>query len=200
MNYSQLKTAVSDWTHREDLATPAATFVQLAEARLLAELRLNRWTTTTTLTVPAGLTSVALPADFVEGRGLTGGSFDWTAVTPERLARLTEDGSETHSYSIFDGELHVPYAPTEDLELALTYYYAPEALSDSNTTNWVLTNQPAVYLFLALAEAALYVGTEAMTQKAAIYEGRARAAMDALRQLDSAGSTWAMSLPAIDVI
>lgn len=196
MTYSELKTAISDWTHRADMATPAATFVVLAEERL-QDLKLNRFTTSATLTVTAGQTSVALPADYLEGRGLAGGSWDWTLCTPEQLIRTAEGSGEVHSYAIYGGNLVLPYAPTENLDLTLAYFQTLDPLSDSNTTNWVLTYHPGSYLWLALSEAALYVGNE---QKRLVFESRAQLALEALRQRDVAGSTFAASMPASYVV
>lgn len=196
MNYTELKAAISDWTHRADMATPAATFVVLAEERL-QDLKLNRFTTSATLTVTAGQSSVALPADYLEGRGLAGGSWDWTLCTPEQLIRTAEGSGEVHSYAIYGGNLVLPYAPTEDLDLTLAYFQTLDPLSDSNTTNWVLTYHPGAYLWLALAEAALYVGNEA---KRLVFESRAQLALEALRQRDVAGSTFAASMPASYVV
>lgn len=196
MNYSELKTAISDWLHRADLSTPATTFVVLAEERL-QDLKLNRFTTSATLTVTAGQSSVALPADYLEGRGLAGGSWDWTLCTPEQLIRTAEGSGEVHSYAIYGGNLVLPYAPTEDLSLSLAYFQTMDPLSDSNTTNWVLTYHPGAYLWLALSEAALYVGNEA---KRLVFESRAQLALETLRQRDVAGSTFAASMPASYVV
>lgn len=196
MNYTELKAAISDWTHRADMATSAATFVVLAEERL-QDLKLNRFTTSATLTVTAGQTSVALPDDYLEGRGLTGGSWDWTLCTPEQLIRTAEGSGEVHSYAIYGGNLVLPYAPTENLDLTLAYFQTLDPLSDSNTTNWVLTYHPGAYLWLALSEAALYAGNEA---KRLVFESRAQLALETLRQRDVAGSTFAASMPASYVV
>ena len=196
MTYTELKAAISDWLHRADLSTPATTFVVLAEERL-QDLKLNRFTTSATLTVTAGQTAVALPANYLEGRGLAGGSWDWTLCTPEQLIRTAEGSGEVHSYAIYGGNLVLPYAPTEDLDLTLAYFQTLDPLSDSNTTNWVLTYHPGAYLWLALSEAALYVGNEA---KRLVFESRAQLALETLRQRDVAGSTFAASMPASYVV
>ena len=196
MNYTELKTAISDWTHRADMATPAATFVVLAEERL-QDLKLNRFSASATLTILAGATSAALPADYLEGRSLSGGNWDWTLCTPEQLARLAEAGGEPHSYAIYGGSLHLPYAPTADLALTLVYFQELAPLSDTNTTNWVLTKHPGAYLWLALSEAALYAGNEA---KRLVFESRAQLALESLRQRDVSGSTFAASMPASYVV
>jgi hypothetical protein len=49
--------------------------------------------------------------------------------------------------------------PTPDASytVELTYYSKIPALSDSNTTNWLLTNSPDVYLYGSLLEAAPYL-------------------------------------------
>jgi hypothetical protein len=45
-------------------------------------------------------------------------------------------------------------------EYALTYWAGVPALSDSATTNWLLTREPGVYLYGALIEASPYLADD----------------------------------------
>lgn len=191
MNYSELRASISEWTHRADLDAPADVFIALAEERLRGVLRLNRLTATTTLTITAGSSTVALPADYLEGRSVTGGGWDWTLSTPQQLQRAAESGGQEHSYAVFGGELAIPYEASEDLEVVLCYYQQLPALGLTASTNWVVEHYPGVYLWHALAEAALYAGNEAKRQ---VYESRAAQALDALRQADASEAYFAAAL------
>jgi len=53
----------------------------------------------------------------------------------------------------------IELAPTPDVEytLQLTYYAKINALSDSNTSNFVSTSHPDVYLYGALKHASIYL-------------------------------------------
>ena len=48
-------------------------------------------------------------------------------------------------------------APTGDTDVVLTYYQKIPALSDTQTTNWLLTKSPDLYLYSTLLEAAPYL-------------------------------------------
>ena len=52
------------------------------------------------------------------------------------------------------------FGPSPDISYTgkLSYYKAFNSLSDSNTTNWMLTNHPAVYLYGSLYHAANFLG------------------------------------------
>lgn len=196
MNYSDIKNAVSSWLHREDLTANAATFVILAEERL-RDLRLNRNTASTTLTITAGNSSVALPSDYLEGRSVSGGGNDWQQCSPEQLETLRDTGWDSYSYAIYGGNLVIPYIASSDVELALVYYQALPALSDVDPTNWITDAYPGVYIWLALSEAALYVGNEAKRQ---VFEQRAGQALEMLRQQDTRGATFAALMPSSYVV
>lgn len=196
MNYSDIKAAVSDWLHRSDLSANAATFVVLAEERL-RDLRLNRNTASTTLTITAGNSSAALPSDYLEGRSVSGGGNDWQQCSPEQLENLRATGWDSFSYAIYGGNLVIPYTASSDVELTLVYYQALPALSDVAPTNWITESNPSVYIWLALSEAALYVGNES---KRMAFEQRAGQALEMLRQQDTRASTFAALMPSSYVV
>jgi hypothetical protein len=52
------------------------------------------------------------------------------------------------------------FAPTPDTTYTgtLNYFKSFDALSDSNTTNYILTNHPAIYLYGSLYHAANFLG------------------------------------------
>lgn len=185
MNYTQLLEAIASWLHRNDLSTPAPTFVQLAEARLRRELRMSRFAGIATLTVLAGQSAVDLPADYLEGRALTGGSGDWTMRSAEALARLKANGSSDQDYTVVGGQIVLPFNVGGNTDLTLAYYKAITALT-TTPTNWLLTNHPDVYLWPALAEAAVYTQDDALEAK---YEARAARAIAEV-QADDKAATW----------
>lgn len=162
MNRSELLNAVSDWLHRADLDTPAATFLQLAESRLNRDLLLSRYATTTTLTIPAAASSVDLPADYREGRSLTSSDGEWTQVSPERLGQRVAAGSSAKEWAVYSGALHIPFAAEEDITLELAYWQRIPALTELVTTNWLIETHPDVYLWSALELAAVYTANQAV--------------------------------------
>lgn len=191
MNYSEIKSAVDQWTHRADLSPMAVTFVQLAEERMNRTLRVNALATTATLTVLSGASSVALPADYQEGRSLTASDGEWTQCTPEQLEERRAAGSADKAYAIFGGSLHLPFAVGSDTALTLAYWTRVPALSDTNTENWVSTNHPGLYMWLTLAEAAVFVGSAA---SGSVFEARALQAMRELNDSEVSARYFAAAL------
>lgn len=148
--YAQLKTAIDDWMARSDLTANTADWVTLAEARL------NRL-------IPAVQTDVTLTGT-IDNRRIDVSSNSVTAPIALFLIDPTTS-DETHLVQRQDGSY--PYTNTSDrptfwsmdstsyidfncpLDVAYTFRFRIKqrfALSDSATTNWLLTNHPDVYL------------------------------------------------------
>lgn len=192
MTYTELVANITAFLDRQDLSAVAPTFIALAEERFNRTLRLNALTAQTTLTVLAGNSSVALPADYREGRALAGADYEtWQQVTPERLAELKSFGDQDTCFSIFGGSLQIPYEVDADKALTLTYWTKIPALTVSNTTNWLSLNHPGVYLWACLAEAAIYTVNP---QQGAVYENRAAQAIAELQASESAAAYFAGSI------
>ena len=155
--YTELKAAIVDWSARTSLADKADEFIDLTESMFrrpyshptqqrMGGLRANKTRTTGTLT--SGANSLALPSDFLEldRLTLTGDNLTLEWVPAERLAQITLNGSGQPRYFSVEDAIYFDRTPDSDYAYGLSYWPQPAALSDSNTTNWVLTNYPDVYL------------------------------------------------------
>lgn len=155
--YSELKSAIVDWSARSNLSTKADEFIDLCEAMFrrpwshptqqrIGGLRANKTRTTGTLT--SGTNSLSLPSDFLEmdRLTLTGDNLTLEFVAPERLAQITLNGSGQPRYFTIEDAIYFDRTPDSAYAYSISYWPQPAALSDSNTTNWVLTNYPDVYL------------------------------------------------------
>jgi hypothetical protein len=60
-------------------------------------------------------------------------------------------------YSLMNGAIELVPPPSQDIEIEMVYYGKIPALSDSNTTNWMLLKAPDVYLYGAMVHAAPYL-------------------------------------------
>nr|ADD96568.1 constituent protein [uncultured organism MedDCM-OCT-S11-C359] len=108
--------------------------------------------------------TVALPSGFLQVRDLfilSGGTkYALTYMTPPQMDQIK--GSSTSgmpvAYTIIGDNFR--FAPTPDSTYTgtLNYYKSFDALSDSNTTNYILTNHPAIYLYGSLYHAANFLG------------------------------------------
>lgn len=143
MTYSDLKTAVTAYFNRGDLADKVDGWIDRAESFLFREISPNTIETTATGTATE---TIALPADF------------------SRLIRLdvdyygrivTLDFTTQGSGFIIEGET-IRLVNMPEGSFSYTLYYSPKltALSDANTTNWLLDNGYDLYFYLTVLEGA----------------------------------------------
>lgn len=158
--YSDLQTSIGNWIHRSDLGSVIPDFVAMAEARISRDLRLRKQMTTATLTCVAGSPNVSLPSDWLAFENLS------VSANPDRNlvyvpvehidSKYNSASSGIPAVYTIEGD-NIILAPTPDSAYSLpVIYYArlPSIIEDS--TNWLLTNHPNVYLFACLIEAAQY--------------------------------------------
>lgn len=157
MTYSELKTAVSDWMHRNDLAANVDLFIDLFEARVNRSLRATEMESTETIT-PAAAT-VALPAGWIGFRNVqyngAGYSVPLEYVSPQKMAVSGLTSGTPIYYTINGGQ--VEFSPdATGSEIEWTFYEAIPPLSDTNTTNWLLAKYPDYYLMGCIQQAAFF--------------------------------------------
>lgn len=189
--YSDLKTAIGAWRFDEGsvLTTYYDDFIDLAEARFNRILRVSEMEALDDdLTLTNG--SVSLPADYLEWRNVV------ADTSPRRTLAFMEPmlfhasyplsyASDPCHFTIYGGALYV--RPTTASEIELYYYQKIPALSDDNTTNWLLTKSPGAYLHACVMEAAIFRGdSQHANEMAALLEVDIRNLRD-----DDKGSRWA---------
>lgn len=160
--YSELQTAVAGHLNRQDLTTTIPDFIALAEAGLNRELRVIWMETRSTGT--SSDDRVAVPTDWLETRTLrladpTPGQQILEYVGEEEWDNLEAQGltGRTRYYTIINGEFQLLPAPSSDVDYVLRYYAKIPALSDSATTNWLLTRSPDLYLYSTILAAEAYL-------------------------------------------
>jgi hypothetical protein len=160
-NYSTLQTTVADYLNRQDLTAYIPTFIQLAEADMNTRLRTREMIVRATTTNDDEF--VRLPIDFLESINLqlTDGQSPLRFVTLDEADIINKRQTYTAPtfYSLMNGaiELVPPPATGDDVEIEMVYYGKITALSDSNTSNWLLLKAPDVYLYGALVHAAPFL-------------------------------------------
>lgn len=161
-NYSDLSTAIGTWLHRSDLTAVIPDFIRLAEARMQLDLDTRQLDKVTTLTTTSGTNTLALPSDFNKARALSmisgGVTIVLDAMPPELLVQRwgSYTSSMPRSYSIRGSNLLLGPTPNGNYSLTLEYLAAITGLSDTNTTNDILTNYPDAYLHCCLIYAGQY--------------------------------------------
>ena len=160
-NYATLQSTVADYLNRQDLSAYIPTFIQLAEADMNTRLRTREMIVRATTTNDDEF--VRLPLDFLESINLqlTDGQSPLRFVTLDEadIINKRQGYNAPTFYSLMNGaiELVPPPATGDDVEIEMVYYGKIPALSDSNTSNWLLLKAPDVYLYGALVHAAPFL-------------------------------------------
>lgn len=193
VDYASLQASVLSWLHRTD-SPPVTDFIALAEARLSADLDARPMETTTTLTCVAGTRTVALPTDLLEMRRLLVTDNDPVQIliykSPDELVTdspFITSTSRPTAFTVIGANLELAPTPDSAYPLELVYQQRIPALSNSNTTNWLLTAQPNAYLFGALVESAPWTQDES---RLPVWERKYQEAVSAVNSIDwYSGST-----------
>ena len=162
--YALLKTTIANYLNRTDLTSYLGDFITLTESRMNRELRVREMVNTdTTTTTVAGTQSYSLPSGFLEASAVIYQS------NPYRTLRFMANGDFYRQYNITQtsglptfftivGEnILLGVAPDSAQTLQIDFYKTITALSESNTTNTILTNYPELYLYGALAESSPFL-------------------------------------------
>lgn len=156
MTYSELQANVATYLHRTDLTAVIPTFIQLAESALFREVSPPETETVVTGSTVSGY--AVLPVDFGTLQKLTITANGTTrALEYLALANVGNEVQESPGYYTFEaGKLRIYGTSTGQ---AYTLHYLPNmgALSDTNTTNWLLANAPDLYLYASCLEGAKYI-------------------------------------------
>jgi len=170
--------------NRQDLSSVIPDFITLAETRLNRHPAVQD-EVRTTLTLNAA--TVSLPDDCREvtslyyDDGTRFGPLD--IVGPERLADYS------HKYTTYpraaaiseDGTaLILAPAPDQAYVVKMVYQAKLTALSDTSTTNWLLTSHPDIYLFATLMESAPYLRDD---ERVPVWQSRLEQALAELEGL-----------------
>ena len=161
-NYTQLQTAVANWLDRDDLTDRIPEFIALAEARMNRVLRLRMMESKYTASTVASQRNYALPTGYIQMRNFQINTSPVTPlqyVSPEIYDRLWggSTGGTPQFYTIITNEIQLGPIPGSVLTLEMLFYKKITALSGTNTTEQMLTDNPDIYLYGALLEAEPFI-------------------------------------------
>jgi hypothetical protein len=160
-SYATLQTSIAGFLHRSDMTDIIKELIADAEFRIANELRIRAMEASFTGTIASG--TVALPSAFLEwkhvyidgdaAQKLERRDAEWIYTNyPTRSAT----GKPVFFAQEADALMFGPY-PDSNYTVKGVYYKKLNALSDSNTTNWFITNAPDLLRYGALCEAAPYM-------------------------------------------
>ena len=174
--YAELQTSIADFLNRDDLASVTTSFISLAEADMQRKVR--HWRMEKRSTSELDTQYSAIPADFVKVIRFyitDNGTNPLELISQSDLLQLKEQSRNTAGtprfYAFTAGELEVYPAPDGTYNVELYYVASIPALSDSNTSNWLLERYPDAYLYGSLVHSAPYLKDDARIQVwAALYQ------------------------------
>ena len=160
--YAELKTAIANWLDRDDLTDRIPEFIALAEARMNRVLRLRMMESKYTASTVAAQRNYNLPTGYVQMRNFQINTSPITPlqyVSPEIYDRLWggSTGGTPQFYTIIANEIQLGPIPGSVLTMEMLFYKKITALSASNTTEQMLTDNPDIYLYGALLEAEPFI-------------------------------------------
>jgi len=165
--YSGLKTALANWLNRTDLTSEIADdFIKLAESDFNAKLRIRQMEQIDSITIDSETETV--PTGFIGVRSFyilaSSTKYVLEYITPHNMFEI-KAGSTTARPRVYTIESYnevetLRFGPAPDTSYTgyLSYYKSFGALSDTNTTNYILNNHPGIYLYGSLYHAANFLG------------------------------------------
>jgi hypothetical protein len=178
MTYQELQASIATYMHRTDLSAVIPTFIQLAEGYLFREISPPETEIVATGVTVGGY--AVLPAGFGALQRLTITSGGITrALEYIALANVGTEVQQSPGYYTFEaGKLRI-YGTSDGQPYTLHYLPGMGALSDTNTSNWLLANAPDLYLYASCLECAKYVRDD---QEGVKLQTLVTAAIDSVRR------------------
>ena len=169
MNYSQLVTAVQDYTENQFTTTDINTFIDNAEQRIYNSVQIPAIRKNVTGTTSSGNKYLTLPSDWLSTFSLavvdSDGNYQYLLNKDVNFIRAaypapTDEGLPEY-YAVFDQNTFI-LGPTPDANYVaeLHYFYYPPSIVTAGTS-WIGDNFDTVLLYGTLLEAYTYMKGEA---------------------------------------
>lgn len=175
MNYTELQTAVEDYTENTFSAPDFATMTQLAEQRIYNSVQLPALRKNVTGTLTQGNKYLSAPSDFLSVFSLAvvdgSGNYEYLLDKDVNFIRSAFPNPSTQGtpkyYALFGpdsgnpDELTLILGPTPSAALTaeLHYFYYPESIVTANTS-WLGDNFDSVLFNAVMVEAARFMKQE----------------------------------------
>ena len=174
--YTELKTSIANYLNRSDLTDTIPDFISLTEGKLNRDLQIRASVIRAETTTTANTAFYNLPSDIIELKNITR---DTTSASSALSYMSLESASREYggissgtprAYSSVGNSIKLLPTPDAAYTIGINYYKKLVALSDSNTTNNILSNYPDLYLFGSCFEGSLFLNDTEQSQRfGAIY-------------------------------
>lgn len=167
--YAELQTAIGNFLLRDDLTSVIPDFITLAEAQIKRDVRHYKMHKRQEATLDSRYS--ALPADWIETRRIeitrNSKPHRLQLASIDDMLQMRESADTSGApryYSHTDEGIELFPTPDDEYDVEIYYFGTVEALSDSNTSNWLLTFAPDVYLYGSLIHSAPYLQEDPRAQ------------------------------------
>ena len=174
--YQELKDAVLAFANNQVIEQSIDTFIDLNEADM--SRRIRHWRMEKRAIGNVTTQYVPLPSDFYEpirisitsGDTYTLELIDHGEISKRRMQILNTTG-RPRFFTFTDGQIEMFPTPDGGYTVEILYYAQIDALSSTNTSNWVLNYFPDAYLYGTLLHSAPFTGEDARIQTwSALYD------------------------------
>lgn len=187
--YSELKSSIADWLNRADLTATIPNFIALAEAELNRRIRSPKMVVRSDATFDTQYT--ALPSDYLQMKSLylkTSPLTKLQFVSNEEMTLKKSRGylvaGRPKYFTIVDSTIECLPSPASSMTGEMIYYGKISGLSDSITSNWLLSSHPDIYLYGSLLQAAPYLRDD---ERVATWSSLFEKGLEQLRVSDEQG-------------
>ena len=183
--YADLIAAVPAYITRRDASESLIqTWIALGEARINRELRTNKMLQRADADITDEYS--ATPGDFMAPRSIRLWDAPYTPLaflSPEQMAAFkgSQPSGVLTAWAMIGGQFWYLPVPTSTVKVELVYYKAIPPLTTTNTSNWVLTYHPDLYLAAACLEAAFYYEDDDAQQR---WQGKFDSALMSIHEAD----------------
>lgn len=163
-NYSDLKSTIRGFLHRTDMDSDIPQFIALAESEFNRRVRVREMEQRATSTMQQYLD---MPLDFLELRniqinnGVTNISLTYMSPTDIDLHFGLTTG-RPQAFTFVADQFQFAPSPDGSYQVEIDYYQRIPALADTNTTNWLLTSYPDLYVSGAMVQASWFMQNPGM--------------------------------------
>jgi len=200
--YAELQSSIANFLNRDDLTATIPDFIALAESSISNELRHWRMETRAETTLDGQFTGI--PSDWLSTIRFhldNTGTTDVRYLPRAEMQRIRSEQDDATGipeyYGHNAGQFEVFPTPDGSYSSILLYYAKVPTLSDSATTNWLLTHYPDVYLYGALLHSAPYLKEDQRAQTwAALYTSAVERVNDASSKSTASGSGLRLNIKA----
>ena len=192
-SYATLQSYLADMLNRRDLTEQIKSHINLAESQISRDIR--HWRMENRAQITQQERYFALPTDWVEtirlqlvgGRPLEMLS---RKVMQQWRDRQTYTDSEPRFYRHSENAFEIYPVPSAEMQFELEYYQKIPDLNDTDTTNWLLTEFPDVYVYGAALHSYQFLkDTARMGDMAQLYSAASQRVNGTGEEAESSGSS-----------